>query len=192
MLKASYSNQWREAGLDEVGRGCLAGPVVAAAVILPFDFTHSLLTDSKQLSAKNRQDIAAEIQEKAIAWAIAEASVDEIDQFNILKASMLAMHRALEKLSVQPELLLVDGNRFTPYEWLPHQCIIKGDTLYYSIAAASVIAKVERDKLMQNLSTKYPQYGWESNKGYPTPLHKKALQQYGTTEWHRKSFKWKT
>lgn len=191
MLKASYSRQWREAGLDEVGRGCLAGPVTAAAVILPLDFEHKVLTDSKQLSAEQRQEIALEIKEKAIAWAIAEASVEEIDQINIAKASMLAMHRALEQLSIQPELLLVDGNRFSPYNWIPHQCIVKGDTLYYSIAAASVIAKVHRDTFMKELSKKYPQYGWESNKGYPTRLHKEALHAHGATKWHRKTFKWK-
>ncbi len=190
MLKASYSKQWREAGLDEVGRGCLAGPVTAAAVILPTDFEHTSLTDSKQLSAKKRKRIALDIKEKAITWAIAEASVAEIDQLNIAKASILAMHRALEQLSIPPELLLVDGNRFTPYGQIPYHCIIKGDTLYHSIAAASVIAKVHRDELMESLSLKFPQYGWESNKGYPTRLHKEALHQYGPTEWHRKTFKW--
>jgi ribonuclease HII len=191
MLKSSFSNQYLEAGLDEVGRGCLAGPVVAAAVILPSDFQHSILTDSKKLTSKQRIQLETEIKSQAISWAIAEASPTEIDQINIAQASMLAMHRALAKLSLRPELLLVDGNRFTPFEFIPFQCVIKGDGIYYSIAAASVIAKVYRDELMTKLASEHPQYEWQQNMGYPTKAHRRALEQFGDTAWHRKSFKWK-
>ncbi|PQA58528.1 ribonuclease HII [Siphonobacter curvatus] len=188
MLKQFYHWQSIEAGLDEVGRGCLAGPVVAAAVILPKDYTNPLLNDSKQLSRLERQKLRVEIEREAVSWKIAEASTEEIDRINIAKASFLAMHRAVEQLTVQPEHLLVDGNRFVPYPMIPHTCIIKGDSLYASIAAASILAKTYRDELMEQLAWDYPMYGWEQNVGYPTPKHCRALLEYGTTPWHRKTF----
>ncbi|MEM9831919.1 MAG: ribonuclease HII [Bacteroidota bacterium] len=188
MLKSAFTNDLIEAGCDEVGRGCLAGPVVAAAVILPKGFTHAILTDSKQLSGETRAQLAEEIKEQALAYAIAEVSNQQIDEINILNASFLAMHRALDALSLRPELILVDGNRFQPYPLVSHQCVIKGDQQYFSIAAASVLAKTYRDKLMQQLAQKYPQYGWERNVGYPTSTHREAIQQHGITPWHRRSF----
>lgn len=188
MLKQFYHLQSIEAGLDEVGRGCLAGPVVAAAVILPKDYTNPLLNDSKQLSRLERQKLRVEIEREALSWKIAEASTEEIDRINIAKASFLAMHRAVEQLTVQPEHLLVDGNRFVPYPMIPHTCIVKGDSLYASIAAASILAKTYRDELMEQLALDYPMYGWEQNVGYPTPKHCRALLEYGTTPWHRKTF----
>jgi ribonuclease HII len=188
MLKSAFTSDLVEAGCDEVGRGCLAGPVVAAAVVLPKDFTHLFLTDSKQLSASQRAQLQQEIQHEALAWAVAEVDNRQIDEINILNASFLAMHRALDELTVRPELILVDGNRFQPYPFVPHQCIVKGDNYYYSIAAASVLAKTYRDELMQQLALQHPHYGWESNVGYPTPAHRQAIQQHGITPWHRKSF----
>ncbi len=188
MLKQFYHLQSIEAGLDEVGRGCLAGPVVAAAVILPKDYMNPLLNDSKQLSRLERQRLRVEIEREALSWKIAEASTEEIDRINIAKASFLAMHRAVEQLTVQPEHLLVDGNRFVPYPMIPHTCIVKGDSLFASIAAASILAKTYRDELMEQLALDYPMYGWEQNVGYPTPKHCKALLEYGTTPWHRKTF----
>lgn len=188
MLKQFYHLQSIEAGLDEVGRGCLAGPVVAAAVILPKDYMNPLLNDSKQLSRLERQKLRVEIEREALSWKIAEASTEEIDRINIAKASFLAMHRAVEQLTVQPEHLLVDGNRFVPYPMIPHTCIVKGDSLFASIAAASILAKTYRDELMEQLALDYPMYGWEQNVGYPTPKHCKALLEYGTTPWHRKTF----
>lgn len=188
MLKQFYHWQSIEAGLDEVGRGCLAGPVVAAAVILPKDYTNPLLNDSKQLSRLERQKLRVEIEREAVSWKIAKASTEEIDRINIAKASFLAMHRAVEQLTVQPEHLLVDGNRFVPYPMIPHTCIIKGDSLYASIAAASILAKTYRDELMEQLALDYPMYGWEQNVGYPTPKHCRALLEYGATPWHRKTF----
>lgn len=189
MLRSHYTRGLIEAGLDEVGRGCLAGPVVAAAVILPSDYTHPLLTDSKQLSRNQREILKEEIQREAMAWAIAEASCTEIDQINILKASFLAMHRAVGALTQAPEHLLVDGNRFVPYPLIPHTCIVKGDTLYYSIAAASVLAKTYRDELMARLAEDFPHYDWENNVGYPTPHHRRALATHGPTVHHRQSFR---
>lgn len=189
MLKAFYNADLVEAGLDEVGRGCLAGPVVAAAVILPPDYTHPVLTDSKQLSAPQRNRLRTDIERDAIAWAVAEASVEEIDQINILKASFLAMHRAVAALLVRPGHLLVDGNRFVPYPLLPHTCIVKGDTKFLSIAAASVLAKTYRDELMARLGAEYPAYGWAQNAGYPTLSHRAALREFGATHWHRRSFR---
>lgn len=194
-LLSSFSKQYIEAGLDEVGRGCLAGPVVAAAVVLPKDFSHSLLTDSKQMKAAQRLAIEQEIKESALAWAVAEVSPEEIDRINILKASFKAMHVALDSLCAaqpaekQPELLLIDGNRFAPYGFIAHQCIVKGDSKYYSIAAASVLAKNYRDALMERLAEEYPYYGWERNVGYPTVAHRKAIAQHGLSPYHRKSFK---
>jgi ribonuclease HII len=167
MLKSYYNIDVIEAGLDEVGRGCLAGPVVAAAVILPRDYKHSFLNDSKQLTKVQRLELEKEIIRESISWAVAEVDNLEIDKINILKASFLAMHRAVDKLRKKPEHLLVDGNRFTPYPMIPHTCIIKGDAHYLSIAAASVLAKNYRDELMSNLSAQFPHYGWEHNVGYP-------------------------
>ncbi|MDQ6481021.1 ribonuclease HII [Dyadobacter sp. LHD-138] len=189
MLKAFYNKNVREAGLDEVGRGCLAGPVVAAAVILPPDYFHLYLNDSKQLTRVQRDVLQKEIMEEAIAWAVAEVDNFEIDRINILKASFLAMHYAVDKLHTKPEHLLVDGNRFTPYPMIPHTCIIKGDAHYLSIAAASVLAKTYRDDLMSRLSLQFPYYGWETNAGYPTMHHRKAIKLHGTCEHHRMSFK---
>lgn len=188
MLKPFYTKDCVEAGLDEVGRGCLAGPVVAAAVVLPPDYAHPWLTDSKQLTRAERDELNVEIRKEAVCWAIAEASPEEIDQINILKASFLAMHRAVDQLTRRPEHLLVDGNRFTPYPMIPHTCIIKGDGLYLSIAAASVLAKTYRDELMERLAKEFPAYGWESNVGYPTPRHLRGLEEHGPSNWHRKSF----
>lgn len=189
MLKSCYNSRYVEAGLDEVGRGCLAGPVVAAAVILPADYSHGLLNDSKQLTAEQRLVIGQDIIREAIDWAIAEVSHEEIDRINILKASFLAMHRAVDRLKTAPEHLLVDGNRFIPYPMLPHTCIVKGDSQYFSIAAASVLAKNYRDRLMGELAREYPQYGWEHNVGYPTIAHRKALLEFGVTPYHRRSFR---
>jgi ribonuclease HII len=177
-----------EAGCDEAGRGCLAGPVFAAAVILSPGFSHPLLTDSKQLSEREREQVRAIIEREAVAWAIGRAEVEEIDRINILQASFLAMHRALEQLPVQPEHVLVDGNRFRPYGNVPHQCIVKGDGLYANIAAASVLAKTHRDAEMHRLAEQFPAYGWAENKGYPTAAHREALRQYGPTPHHRQSF----
>ncbi|MFN4146745.1 MAG: ribonuclease HII [Runella sp.] len=189
MLRSFYHHGVLEAGLDEVGRGCLAGPVVAAAVVLPPDFEHSWLNDSKQLTKHQRVELQQEIIEKAVSWAIAEASVEEIDEINILNASFLAMHRAIDKLSVRPEHLLIDGNRFTPYPFVSHTCIIKGDAQFLSIAAASVLAKTYRDQLMEEWAKKYPHYGWEQNVGYPTPVHREGIRQFGACPLHRKSFR---
>jgi ribonuclease HII len=192
MLKSAFTNIYIEAGVDEVGRGCLAGPVVAAAVILPKDFTHAELKDSKQLSAIKRISLEIEIKENALAWAIAEASATEIDKLNILNASILAMHRAIESLTIEPELLLIDGNRFKPYNFIPYHCIVKGDDKFLSIAAASVLAKNYRDQLMIDLADEFPAYDWKNNVGYPTRKHRLAIQKNGLTEWHRLSFKLKS
>lgn len=189
ILQAYFSAKLIEAGCDEVGRGCLAGPVVAAAAILPKDFAHPVLNDSKQLTAAQRQLLTKVIQQAALAWAIGEASPQEIDQYNILNASYLAMHRAIAQLQPVPALLLIDGKRFQPYKAIPHQCIVKGDAQFVPIAAASVLAKTYRDALMQGLAWDFPGYGWESNVGYPTQVHRQAIQQQGITPHHRKSFR---
>lgn len=194
MLKPFYNANVIEAGLDEVGRGCLAGPVVAAAVILPPDYHHPALTDSKQLTRRQRERIRLDIERDALSWAIAEVSPADIDRINILKASFLAMHRAVDQLIdrpglPQPQHLLVDGNRFVPYPLIPHTCIIKGDSLYLSIAAASVLAKTCRDELMAQLGSDYPAYGWAQNAGYPTPVHRAAIRQFGPTPHHRMTFR---
>lgn len=183
-----YQQQFVEAGCDEAGRGCLAGPVVAAAVVLPPDFDHPLLNDSKKMTPAKRDLLAVIIKEQAIAHAIAWASPDEIDTINILQASFLAMHRAIDQLHQKPGLLLIDGNRFNPYPDIPHQCIVGGDGLYRSIAAASILAKTYRDELMVKLHLDFPHYCWDRNKGYPTIKHKQAIAQYGITSHHRKSF----
>jgi ribonuclease HII len=191
MLASFHNSSAIEAGLDEAGRGCLAGPVVAAAVILPKDFAHERLNDSKQVSEKMREELRIIIEERAIAWAVAFAWPQEIDRINILKASFLAMHRAVEQLKTKPECLLVDGNRFSPYLGIPHLCFVKGDGRFLSIAAASILAKTHRDEYMKTLALQFPQYGWEENKGYPTATHREAIQRYGLTEHHRRSFKWR-
>lgn len=180
-----------EAGCDEVGRGCLAGPVVAAAVILPQHFTHPFLTDSKLLTAGKRKEMVKEIKKEAIAYAIASCSPAEIDEFNILNASFLAMHRALDQLVQIPDFLLVDGNRFTKYKEIKHACIVKGDSKYLSIAAASILAKEYRDNLMYKLASDFPHYGWNTNVGYPTKIHRNAIEDHGPCEHHRRSFKLK-
>jgi ribonuclease HII len=189
MLKAYYNVDVIEAGLDEVGRGCLAGPVVAAAVILPKDYSHAYLNDSKQLTKTQRTELEKEIIREALSYAVAEVDNFEIDRINILKASFLAMHRAVDKLHMKPEHLLVDGNRFTPYPLIPHTCIIKGDAHYFSIAAASVLAKNYRDELMCDLAGRFPHYGWETNVGYPTIHHRKALSVHGPCSYHRMTFR---
>jgi len=188
-LQAYFSEQLLEAGCDEVGRGCLAGPVVAAAVILPKNFVHPVLNDSKQLTANQRLMLTGVIEKQALAWAIGQASPQEIDQCNILNASYLAMRRAIAQLQPIPALLLIDGNRFQPYPNIPHECIVKGDTKFAAIAAASVLAKTYRDALMHRLAQIFPGYGWESNVGYPTKNHRQGIQQQGITPHHRKSFR---
>jgi ribonuclease HII len=188
-MMAQFSEQYIEAGCDEVGRGCLAGPVVAAAVILPKNFNIPLLTDSKMLSKDIRDRLESEIKSAALAWAIGSCDNREIDQINILNASFKAMHRALDQLTLRPELILIDGNRFAPYKFIPYHCIIKGDSKYLSIAAASVLAKCYRDNLMENYAEKYPAYHWQTNVGYPTIAHRKALKCYGPTSLHRMSFR---
>ena len=189
MLHSYYHPTLIEAGLDEVGRGCLAGPVVAAAVILPKNFKNELLNDSKQLTKNQRVRLESIIKNEALSWAIAEVDNYKIDEINILKASFLAMHLAIEKLEVIPEHLLIDGNRFVNYPMIPHTCIVKGDTKYMSIAAASILAKIYRDKLMEEFVAQYPHYGWETNAGYPTKKHREGIEKYGLTPLHRLSFK---
>jgi ribonuclease HII len=177
-----------EAGCDEAGRGCLAGAVYAAAVILPHDFHNELLNDSKQLSEKQRYALREMIEKEAVAWAVGVVTPEEIDKINILNASFLAMHRAIDELKVRPQHLLIDGNRFNKYQDLPHTTIVKGDGKYLSIAAASILAKTYRDDYMKELHEAYPQYDWKGNKGYPTPKHRAAIAQYGITPYHRKTF----
>ncbi len=188
MLKRNYVNQVIEAGCDEAGRGSLVGPVFAAAVILPSDFTCEGLDDSKKMSARKRLIIKALIEQTAVSFHVAAASREEIERMNILNASILAMHRALDGLSRQPAMILVDGNRFKSYNSIQHTCIVKGDGLFMSIAAASVLAKTYRDAFMLELHDEYPQYGWDTNKGYATRRHIDAIRQYGLTPHHRKSF----
>ena len=178
-----------EAGCDEAGRGCLAGPVYAAAVILPKNFAHPLLNDSKQLTELEREELRPLIESSALAWAVASVTPKKIDTINILNASFLAMHKAIGKLSIVPTALLIDGNRFTPYKNIPHHCIIKGDGKYASIAAASILAKTHRDAYMKRAAKKHPYYAWDSNKGYPTLAHRAAIKKHGTTKYHRISFK---
>ena len=177
-----------EAGCDEAGRGCLAGPVTAAAVILPEDFHNELLNDSKQLTERQRELLRPIIEREAIAWAVAFVSPQEIDEINILRASFTAMHRAIDQLTTRPEALLIDGNRFIKYQDIPHTCIVKGDGKMMSIAAASVLAKTHRDEYMQRIAQDFPQYAWDKNKGYPTPAHRAAIELHGATPHHRMSF----
>ena len=188
MLKNNYYKGKVEAGCDEAGRGCLAGSVYAAAVILPEDYQNELLNDSKQLTEKKRYQLREIIERDAVAWAVGIVTPEEIDKINILNASILAMHRALDQLKVRPEAIIVDGNRFKPYQELPHTTIVKGDGKYLSIAAASILAKTYRDDYMNQLAGEYPQYDWRSNKGYPTKKHREAIKQFGITPYHRKSY----
>ena len=194
MLESCYYKGKIEAGCDEAGRGCLAGSVYAAAVILPPDYQNELLNDSKQLTEKRRYELREMIERDAIAWAVGIVTPEEIDKINILNASILAMHRALDQLKVRPEAIIVDGNRFKPYfepvdgRQLPHTTIVKGDGKYLSIAAASILAKTYRDDYMNQLAKEYPLYDWLSNKGYPTKKHREAIKQYGITPYHRKSY----
>lgn len=188
MLKNNYHEGMIEAGCDEAGRGCLAGSVYAAAVILPPDYHNELLNDSKQLTEKRRYALREVIQRDAVAWAVGIVTPEEIDKINILNASILAMHRALDQLKVRPEAIIVDGNKFKPYGDLPHATIVKGDGKYLSIAAASILAKTYRDDYMANIAKEYPQYDWSGNKGYPTKKHRQAIKLYGATPYHRRSF----
>ena len=188
MLKSHYYEGLVEAGCDEAGRGCLAGSVYAAAVILPPDYQNELLNDSKKLTAKKRYALRATIEHDAVAWAVGIVTPEEIDKINILNASFLAMHRALDQLEVRPEAVIVDGNRFKPYRDLPSTTIVKGDGKYLAIAAASILAKTYRDDYMISLAEEYPQYDWQSNMGYPTEKHRLAIREHGITPYHRKSY----
>lgn len=188
MLENSFSKELLEAGCDEAGRGCLAGPVFAAAVILPHDYYHPLLNDSKQMTERQRKEVRAHIEANAVAWAVAEVSAEEIDHMNILCASFEAMQRAVEALSVRPEHLLIDGNRFYPRLDIPFRCEVKGDGRYANIAAASVLAKTYRDERMELLHQEFPAYGWDKNKGYPTVAHRLAIAEHGVTPHHRMTF----
>ncbi|HAE66640.1 MULTISPECIES: ribonuclease HII [Sphingobacterium] len=189
MLLSYYQEQWIEAGCDEAGRGCLAGPVFAAAVIFPTDYYHDLLNDSKQLSEKKRMMLRPIIEREALAFAVASVSAEEIDRINIHNASYLAMHKALDLLKTKAEYIIVDGNKFIPYQQIPHTCIVKGDGKYLSIAAASILAKTYRDEYMDNIAVDYPHYDWLNNKGYPTVKHRTAVLAHGSTPHHRKSFR---
>ena len=189
MLQGFHTAGVIEAGCDEAGRGCLAGPVFAAAVILPQGFQHPLLRDSKKMTPSMREEANALIQEIAISWATGYADPEDIDRINILNASFLAMHRAIGRLALIPESLLIDGNRFKPFQKIPFHCIVKGDGIYASIAAASILAKTGRDEYMRDQSLHFPQYGWDQNKGYPTEAHREAIRQHGPSPLHRKSFR---
>ncbi|NOX46304.1 MAG: ribonuclease HII [Chlorobi bacterium] len=189
MLKSSYTKNLMEAGCDEAGRGCLAGPVFAAAVILPKNYQNEKLDDSKKLNLGRREELRTQILNDAIAWAVASVDNGKIDEINILNASILAMQLAVGKLSTQPQFLLIDGNRFKPYKDIPHECIVKGDGKYLSIAAASILAKTYRDDFMEKIDLEFPEYNWKQNKGYPVEKHKTAIAKHGITPYHRKSFK---
>ncbi len=191
-LRSHFSDtELLECGCDEVGRGCIAGPVFAAAVILPYDYVNEEINDSKQLSASKRRKMRDIIQRDAVAWAVAQVSEKEIDKINILQASFLAMNRAVEQLDTKPQLLLIDGNRFVNHTDLPYHTVVKGDATYLSIAAASILAKCYRDELMEHLHEEFPMYGWKDNKGYPTPFHQEAVLKYGQSPYHRRSFQLK-
>lgn len=189
MLKSDYNSKLLEAGCDEAGRGCLSGPVYAAAVILPKNYQNEKLNDSKQINEKTRYQLREQIEKDAIAFAVGIVDNIEIDKINILNASFLAMHRAIDKLNIKPEYLLIDGNRFNPYKGVKHSCIIKGDSIYMSIAAASVLAKTYRDDYMLIIHEEFPNYKWSKNKGYPTKFHREAIAQYGITKYHRLSYR---
>lgn len=188
MLQTFFQNKLIEAGCDEAGRGCYAGPVFAAAVILPKNFFHPLLNDSKQVNEKNRNELRSFIEQNALDYAVSMIDNEEIDTINILKASFKAMHKAINKLKHTPQLLLIDGNRFIPYKKIPHHCIVKGDAKFASIAAASILAKTYRDEYMQKIHKQFPEYDWINNKGYGTLKHRKAIEKYGLSKYHRKSF----
>ena len=189
MLKLNYSGYTLEAGTDEAGRGCLSGPVVAAAVILPADFSHPFLNDSKQLSEKRREELRPFIEKNALAYGVSFVWQQEVDQINVLQASIIGMHRSIEMLKIEPEFIIVDGNKFKNYKKIPHKTIVKGDAKYLSIAAASVLAKTYRDEYMSKIHLEFPMYNWRKNKGYPTKQHRNAIRQFGATDYHRKSFK---
>jgi ribonuclease HII len=189
MLLARFQEELIEAGCDEAGRGCLAGPVFAAAVILPDNFDHNLLNDSKQLTEEVRYALRIEIEQKAIAHAVASVDNLEIDSINILNASFLAMHRAIEKLALSPQFLIIDGNRFNKYKNMPHKCIVEGDAKYFSIAAASILAKTYRDDYMKKIAAEHPEYDWHTNKGYPTIKHRETILKIGFTPYHRRTFR---
>ncbi|MDG1171647.1 MAG: ribonuclease HII [Polaribacter sp.] len=189
MLASNYSGFSLEAGTDEAGRGCLSGPVVAAAVILPIDFTHPFLNDSKQLSEKKRAQLRPFIEENALAFAVSFVWQDEVDKINVLQASITGMHRSIEMLQIEPEYIIVDGNKFNSYRDIPHKTIVKGDAKYLSIAAASVLAKTYRDEYMEKIHKEFPMYNWKKNKGYPTKEHRNGIREFGITKYHRKTFK---
>ena len=189
MLASNYSGFSLEAGTDEAGRGCLSGPVVAAAVILPIDFTHPFLNDSKQLSEKKRAQLRPFIEENALAFAVSFVWQDEVDKINVLQASITGMHRSIEMLQIEPEYIIVDGNKFNSYRDIPHKTIVKGDAKYLSIAAASVLAKAYRDEYMEKIHKEFPMYNWKKNKGYPTKEHRNGIREFGITKYHRKTFK---
>jgi ribonuclease HII len=189
MLQLNYQDKYLECGTDEAGRGCLAGPVTAAAVILPKEFQNEILNDSKLLTSKKRELLEVILKESSVSFGVANIFMETIDEINILNASISAMHSSIEQLNPQPEMILVDGNRFKPYKKTLHECIIKGDSKFLSIAAASVLAKTARDAFMKKIDKEFPIYGWAQNKGYPTKAHRKAIEKYGITKYHRKSFK---
>ena len=189
MLLPYFQDEFIEAGCDEAGRGCLAGPVFAAAVILPKNFEHDLLNDSKQLRESDRFALRQIIEQEALAFGVSMVDHQEIDKINILNASIKAMHLSVDKLTIRPSFIIIDGNRFKPYQDIPHQCVVKGDGKYFSIAAASILAKTYRDEFMLNLASEYPKYDWSNNKGYPTVKHRKAVIEFGMTPYHRKSFR---
>lgn len=189
MLQLKIHQHLLECGTDEAGRGCLSGPVTAAAVILPAEFSHPWLTDSKQLSHKKRMELKPIIEAEALAFGVVHVMMDEIDQINILNASILGMHRAIDSLSMRPEFIAIDGNRFKPYQKVPYECVIKGDGKYLHIAAASILAKTYRDLYMEELHEKFPHYNWKKNKGYPTTEHREAIKKFGPSPFHRKSFR---
>jgi ribonuclease HII len=189
MLKLKYQNELLEVGTDEAGRGCLSGPVVAAAVILPDDFEHPFLNDSKQLSEKKREELRPFIEKNAIAWSVSFVDERKIDEINILQASILAMQTAIKQLKITPEFIVVDGNKFKPFKNIPHQTIVKGDAKYMNIAAASILAKTYRDAFMHKSHLEFPEYNWKQNKGYPTKEHRNAIREFGITKYHRKTFR---
>jgi ribonuclease HII len=189
MLKLKYQNELLEVGTDEAGRGCLCGPVVAAAVILPDNFEHPFLNDSKQLTEKKREELRSFIEKNAIAWSVSFIDEQKIDKINILQASILAMQTSIKQLKITPEFIVVDGNKFKPVENIPHQTIVKGDAKYMNIAAASILAKTYRDEFMQKIHLEFPQYNWKQNKGYPTKEHRNAICEFGITKYHRKTFR---
>ena len=189
MLQNNYSGKILEAGTDEAGRGCLSGPVVAAAVILPADFEHPFLNDSKQLSEKQRKELKPFIEENALAFGVCFVDEKEVDKINVLQASITGMQRAISQLNPQPEFIIVDGNKFKSYKEIPHETIVKGDAKYLSIAAASVLAKTYRDEFMEKIHQEFPMYNWKQNKGYPTKQHRNAIREFGITDYHRKTFR---